>query len=213
MWNVYILFDPRTNKPFYVGKGKKQRLSATLNINQKSVNCLKRKFIEEIRSVNLEPFLEIVASYECETEAFEHEKKLIQQFGRIIKGDGCLTNFSDGGEGGNTGWNPSTQTRELWSDQRTGIKQKQSHIDKRTAQNTGKSRNETQKRNLTIGAIRRRGNKDLKMKIIEELETTEYYSDLPKMLSKKYKCDSRIISRIHEKLEIYKEALNDWIEE
>jgi hypothetical protein len=47
MWYVYILYDPRNGKPFYVGKGNKRRLRATLNTNAGS-NPLKRKFLEEI---------------------------------------------------------------------------------------------------------------------------------------------------------------------
>ena len=209
MWKVYVLYDPRTNRPFYVGKGKKYRMSATVNINATG-NELKKKFLEEIKNSNLEPMIEVVAEYEEEAEAFTHEKKLIQEYGRIIKGDGILTNYSDGGDTTNTGWVPSEHTRQLWSSQRKGAVQNPAHIAKRVAKTKGLRRNEEQKHNCLLASIRRT-NPDMKAKIVKELEETPYYRGLYIALAKKYGCDQDLITRISRKIDLYKEALSDWI--
>jgi hypothetical protein len=211
MWKVYILYDPRTNRPFYVGKGKKYRVSsATVNIKQTG-NALKKKFLEEIKCAGLEPIIETVAEYENETDAFAHEKKLIEHYGRIIKGDGILTNYSEGGDTSNSGWVPSEDTRRLWSSQRKGAIQNPEHIAKRVAKTKGLRRSEGQKRNCLLASIRRT-NPAMKAKIVKELEETPYYRGLYIKLAKKYGCDQDMITRISRRIDLYKEALSDWIE-
>lgn len=210
MWKVYILHDPRTNKPFYVGKGKKYRISATINYKQTN-NALKKKFLEEIKDAGLEPLVEIVAEYEDEKDAFDHEKRLVAEFGRIIKGDGILTNYSEGGDSSNSGWIPSDKTRELWSSQRAGIKQNSDHVAKRVAKNTGQTRSDEQRKNLKLASIRRT-NPELKVKIIKEVENLEYSRGVYQKLAKKFGCFYGLISSIHNNIDLYKEALSDWIE-
>lgn len=209
MWYVYILYDPRNDKPFYVGKGRKYRLSATINVKQTG-NSLKRKFLSEISAVGLEPRIEIVAEYVEELDALNHEKELIDRYGRIIKGDGILTNYADGGESSNAGWVPSTETRKLWSRQRSGATQRPEHIQKRVSKNTGKFRTEEQKRNCLLASIRRT-NPELKVKIIQELESSEYEHGMYRRLAKKFDCHHELISRVHKDINLYKEALNEWI--
>lgn len=209
MWYVYILYDPRTNKPFYVGKGRKYRMSATVNIKQTG-NALKRKFLYEIKNEGLEPISKIVAEYENESDAFEYEKKLVSKFGRIIKGTGILTNYSEGGDSSNAGWVPSEQTRKLWSEQRKGVKQNSAHIAKRVSKTSGLRRNKQQKHNCLLASIRRT-KPEIKAKIIEELEHTKYYRGQYLTLAKKYGCNQDLITRIHNNIDIYKEALNGWL--
>lgn len=209
MWYVYILYDPRNDKPFYVGKGRKYRLSATVNIKQTG-NALKRKFLSEIKLAGLKPRIEIVAEYLEEIDAFDHEKSLVSKYGRIIKGDGILTNYSKGGDTSNAGWIPSTSTKQLWSKQRTGVKQTAEHIQKRVQQITGKIRNSQQKRRCLLASIRRT-EPELKVKIIHTLETTEYTHGMYRALAKKFNCHHELISRIHKDINLYKEALSEWI--
>lgn len=56
MYYVYILVDPRNNKPFYVGKGKDDRVythvKGTSDINKKA-----KKLIESIKQENLSPLI------------------------------------------------------------------------------------------------------------------------------------------------------------
>jgi hypothetical protein len=209
MWYVYVLYDPRNNKPFYVGKGKKYRMSATINTKQGG-NPLKKKFLAEIKLAGLKPKVEIIAEYIQESDALSHEKTLVATYGRIIKGDGILTNYSDGGDTSNTGWLPSETTRKIWSEQRAGVKQTQEHIQKRVAKNLGKTRSPEQKRNCLLSSIRKT-NPELKVSIIESLESTPYYHGLYRRLAEKFNCHHELISRIHKDINLYKEALDGWI--
>lgn len=209
MWYVYVLYDPRNDKPFYVGKGKKYRLSATVNVNQTG-NNLKRKFLSEIDAAGLQPKIEIVAEYDEELDAFNHEKELVSKYGRIIKGDGVLTNYSEGGDSSNSGWVPSETTREIWSRQRSGVKQRPEHIQKRVRKNTGQRRSPQQKKNCVLASIRRT-NPELKARIIQEFESYQYTHGMYRHLAEKFNCHPELVSRIYKNLELYKEALNEWI--
>lgn len=210
MWYVYRLIDPRNNKPFYVGKGTGYRTSATININQTG-NKLKKLFLSEIKNEGLEPLLEKVATFDTEKEALEYEKKLILEYGRIIKGTGILTNYSEGGDESNTGWVPSEETRKLWSAQRKGRKQTKEHVESRIKLTTGKQRTTSQKYNYVLASIRRT-NPELKAKIYLELETLNYTHGVYAKLAKKYNCDCELISKIHKNSDLYKEALYEWIQ-
>lgn len=55
---VYVYSDPDTRKPFYVGKGKGNRVFDHLNDNSENEKCLR---IQEIRSRGKEPLIEILA--------------------------------------------------------------------------------------------------------------------------------------------------------
>lgn len=210
IWKVYILYDPRTNKPFYVGKGKKYRVSsATINVNQTG-NTLKKLFLEEIKKEGMTPVVEIVAEYYSETDALEHEQRLIKEYGRIIKGTGILANYSEGGDSSNAGWVPSDQTRLLWSSQRKGVVQTQEHIEKRVSKTKGKIRDEDQRRNCAMARIKR-SDPEIKARIIKELENTVYYHGMYQYFAKKFNCEAGIISRMYHNMELYKEALNEWL--
>jgi hypothetical protein len=208
MWYVYVLYDPRNNKPFYVGKGKKYRLSATINVSQTG-NALKRKFLSEIKDMGLEPRIEIIAEYDEEIDAFTLEKELVSKYGRIIKGDGILTNYSEGGDSSNAGWVPSEETRKIWSAQRSGAKQTTAHIQKRVKKNSGQRRTGLQKRNCVLASIRKT-NPELKVKIIKALEAEAYSHGMYRVLAEKFNCHHELISRIHKDIVLYKEALNEW---
>jgi hypothetical protein len=206
MWYVYILHDPRNNTPFYVGKGSKRRLKVTM----KSGNPLKNKFLKEIKLAGMSPVIEVDSEHEFEDSALLREKTLIEQYGRIIKGTGTLTNYADGGEHGNTGYIHTEKTKQLWSAQRKGVIQAENHVEARRVQLVGKQRSVESKRKYTLASIRRT-NVDLKVKIIEELEQVSYTHGLYVTLSKKFGCDQELISRIHKDINLYKEALDEWI--
>lgn len=55
---VYLYIDPRSNKPFYVGKGQRSRVLSHLSANGES---RKLRIINELRKLGLEPRLEILS--------------------------------------------------------------------------------------------------------------------------------------------------------
>ena len=100
---VYALIDPRTEKPFYIGKGSRddrpkrhfgEALSGGTSIKCNVINKIIKlgKDIKIIKSDKL-----------SDEEAFEIEIMLIEEFGRRDNQTGCLTNMTDGGEG-TIGW-------------------------------------------------------------------------------------------------------------
>jgi S-adenosylmethionine decarboxylase len=86
---VYTLSDPRTNQIFYVGKGKKQRLSET--VKQNSHQPEKSKIISELSEMGLKPKLNTVTEKTTEPLAFLIETYLIDFYGLGVEG-GLLVN-------------------------------------------------------------------------------------------------------------------------
>lgn len=100
MFYVYVLIDPRTNQPFYVGKGTGYRYNAHMQPNYRGTNPFKDNVIDKILTHGLEPRVRIEGTFESEDEAFQYERMLIESYGRRDKRpDGILTNLTDGGEG------------------------------------------------------------------------------------------------------------------
>lgn len=101
---VYLYIDPRTLKPFYVGKGKGSRIYSHLNETiYTTINLRKFNRISEIRQDNLEPIVEVFKNNLTNEQACEIEISLIQKYGRIgYDNNGILLNHSKGGRGGQT---------------------------------------------------------------------------------------------------------------
>ena len=55
---VYLYVDPRTNRTFYVGKGKGASVLAHLS---QTVKSRRRKVLKELKTVGLEPQIEVLA--------------------------------------------------------------------------------------------------------------------------------------------------------
>lgn len=80
MFYVYQLIDPRTSQPFYVGKGKNLRAwshTKAVKRGKSSGNIRKDAFIAEILAFGKEPKVAIVANYDDEDMAYDHEIDLI----------------------------------------------------------------------------------------------------------------------------------------
>lgn len=96
MFYVYLYIDPRTNLPFYVGKGTKDRKFYHLDETiESTIN--KRKFyrIQSLRKIGLEPIIEEIKSFDLEKDAYQFEEKLINQYGRKgYEPNGILLNIS-----------------------------------------------------------------------------------------------------------------------
>ncbi len=98
MFYVYLLIDPSTNIPFYVGKGKGKRYAVHFNPSSAGQNPLKdakiRKIIERDEAVTIKQI-----PCDSEESAYKLEMQLIDLYGRLDLGTGSLTNLQGGGEG------------------------------------------------------------------------------------------------------------------
>lgn len=89
---VYQLVDPRTGKPFYIGKGKGNRISAHEWEARRGSCHPKCIQIREIEEAGLSVERVIVREFASEDAAYKYEAKLIKNIGRAN-----LTNCADGG--------------------------------------------------------------------------------------------------------------------
>lgn len=101
---VYGLYDPRTNQPFYIGKGKGARMFMHLREAklppENQTNKLKCAIINNIMQVGFKPIITKINLNLSEEEALNQEIILIKQIGRLIDGTGPLSNLTKGGETG-----------------------------------------------------------------------------------------------------------------
>jgi hypothetical protein len=89
---VYALFRLDTCEPFYIGKGRKNRIGQTNRRNPYTLAIIKR-----MKELGLEvPMIKLRSGLD-EASAFEIERALIAAIGRDPNGP--LSNMTDGGEG------------------------------------------------------------------------------------------------------------------
>ena len=96
---VYIYIDPRTNVPFYVGKGKKSRYKHHLSDNRLSKNP-NRGFVGRMKklfSFGLQPDIKFALKNMSEQEALALETEIILFLGRTQNKTGPLLNLTNGG--------------------------------------------------------------------------------------------------------------------
>ena len=104
MFYTYVLRHPETNQAFYVGKGKGNRClwhitEAKQKKHNYTPNFYKLNTIRSILKKNLEVKIEKIDAT-TEQDAIEMEILLISMYGRRDIKTGCLTNCTDGGDGG-----------------------------------------------------------------------------------------------------------------
>ena len=118
IYYVYALIDPRTNLPFYVGKGKNNRMLQ--HLKEGSTNGAKKNAkITEIRSAGFEPIAVKLVENMLEEDAYKFEEDIITELGREgIDKDGILTNNRL------HAWSPvmTKEVRSAISTWRTGMK-------------------------------------------------------------------------------------------
>ncbi len=103
---TYLHSRASDGKPFYVGKGVRNRAWSHKNRNPHWQRTVAKHGV----------IVEILAKWPTEQEALDHEIFLI----KCLKCIGhSLVNMTEGGQG-KYGWKPSPETRKLWSEQRSG---------------------------------------------------------------------------------------------
>lgn len=102
MYYIYSYVDPRTNLPFYIGKGKNNRKFNHILREKESrrENREKYKIIQELKSLNLLPIIiELENNILNEDDAYNREDYYIKLYGRRnYEKDGILTNKTLGGK-------------------------------------------------------------------------------------------------------------------
>jgi len=82
MYYVYALFDPASNKLFYIGKGKGSRVLTHEKFRSGCKNKLKDSKIREILLYNDHvPYQILKDGFDCELDAYIYEEKIIEQIG------------------------------------------------------------------------------------------------------------------------------------
>lgn len=91
IYYVYALIDPRTDMPFYVGKGKNNRMFN--HLKEKTSGVKKNNKIFEIREAGFEPIAIKLLENLSEDNAYKSEEDIIKSLGRTgIEENGILTN-------------------------------------------------------------------------------------------------------------------------
>lgn len=114
MFYVYVMLDQRKigrwnykniefeYQPFYVGVGSKYRMTAHFTPYNLQKNSLKNNIIKSIyKDLNEYPVYYKIYTGITREMACEIEVDVIKHFGKIINGNGILSNVVDGGEGAN----------------------------------------------------------------------------------------------------------------
>jgi hypothetical protein len=103
---VYKLVDPRSNQPFYIGKGSGNRAWTHNEFKDGNNNFYKDEYIKDLHNNGLEPLVDIVKYFDIETEAYEYEEHLTESIGLDN-----LTNIVIGARPpSRQGWKPSEYT-------------------------------------------------------------------------------------------------------
>jgi len=100
MYYIYAYLDPRTNLPFYIGKGSKYRMNDHMRETESHTeNRNKLKILLELKSLNLSPVIEkLETDIQDEITAYHREDYYILLYGRKgIEPYGILTNKTVGG--------------------------------------------------------------------------------------------------------------------
>lgn len=113
MFYVYTYADPETNEVFYVGKGHGDRdRFHYLNRNSHYNKGLGER-IRNIVDSNMIPIITRVGEFLREQDAYDLERVLIAQYGRLDLSTGTLYNRTPGGEGyGRSGSSWSDELRQ-----------------------------------------------------------------------------------------------------
>lgn len=152
---VYSYTDPRTNLPFYIGKGTKNRNNLHWNNPFRVDNKLFKCRLLELKVLGLSPIIKFEFKFINQTVALDEERKLIEKYGRIdLDPNGILCNryldgenkavwmtletrklmsekakerYKDPNKRPRMGSKHTESTKQYWSKIRTGCKLSESH--------------------------------------------------------------------------------------
>lgn len=97
---LYLFYKPTEGLPFYCGIGRWDRPAEHFRPRNLKLHYLLYNTLRRMLLVNLIPRIKIVETNLTWLDACELEIQFIQFYGRLDKGTGCLTNQTDGGDGG-----------------------------------------------------------------------------------------------------------------
>jgi hypothetical protein len=116
---VYAYIDPRTNEPFYIGKGSGRRAEKHLMPSQLYDGPL-RAHLAELNQAGHNPVICIIKDNLLESEALASERELIMLVGMSILGMGPLCNRSLDKIGKKSGYptreSEKSKTIEVWDE-------------------------------------------------------------------------------------------------
>ena len=78
---VYQLIHPKTNEPFYIGKGTGNRAYTHNEFKDDNRNPYKDRVIQKLHKQGLEPIVNIVKHFDNEQDAYDYEDKLTESIG------------------------------------------------------------------------------------------------------------------------------------
>lgn len=136
---VYQLRRADRPEPFYIGKGKGKRSLTHLNSNRKDTNHHKQRTIAKSREEGVDVVVEHLAEGLDENTALRMEVWFIHLWGRSSKGEGPLTNLTDGGDG-IAGHIDSEETRARKAEGQRGRKHDPVSIEKTRQAHIGSKR-------------------------------------------------------------------------
>ncbi len=99
IYYVYQLRRSDQDLPFYIGKGKNNRIKDHFSGHHGN-NKLKRHIFQKADMDKVDILAEKIFENMSEENAYAKEKEMIKFFGRRDLGTGTLSNMTDGGEGG-----------------------------------------------------------------------------------------------------------------
>lgn len=154
MYYVYMLLDPDTNIPFYIGKGMGKRARTHTCPSSLALISYKNSKIKEILSRNKTPIISYYLLDVSEETAFTCERALIAKYGRKDIGLGVLCNLTDGGDG-SSGAVHSKESVAAMVEKKRGVKHTDQHKLKNALAQSGKvqSVESNNKRSATLAGM------------------------------------------------------------